>query len=220
MDFAIYPCYYHAMNSLPCDVVLLPSADLASKAIEASTATKQYDSFFTLEDGSFYAHMSLYMFQLNETDVSRVEEVLAKIAKDTNAISAKATSYRLGEGFGVGYVDPEYEVTEELSGLQSRVIEAVNPILAGMRESDVRKMQDAEGLKLENLKRYGYPAVGDLFRPHITLTRLKEHNPKVLDLLPQDISTFSGVFDRLGLFEMGDNGTCIRKIAEFKLQAT
>ena len=81
----------------------------------------------------------------------------------------------------------------------------------------MRKMQDAEGLKLENLQKYGYPAIGDLFRPHITLTRLEEHNPKVLDLLPQDISTFSGVFDRLGLFEMGENGTCIRKIAEFPL---
>ncbi len=208
------------MSSLPCDVVLLPTSELATKAIEASKTTKKYDSFFTLEYGAFYPHMSLYMFQLNETDISKVEEVLAKIAKDTKAVSAKATDYRLGEGFGAGYVDPEYEVTEELSGLQNRVIEVVNPIRAGMRESDVRKMQDAEGLKLENLQKYGYPAVGTLFRPHITLTRLKEHNPKVLDLLPQDISTFSGVFDRLGLFEMGENGTCIRKIAEFKLQTT
>lgn len=205
------------MSSLPCDIVLLPSAELADKAIEASKATKQYDSYFTLEDGKFYPHMSLYMFQLNETDVSSVEEILAKIANDTKAVSATATTYRLGEGFGIGYVDPEYEVTEELSGLQSRVIEAVNPVRAGMRESDVRKMQDAEGLKLENLQKYGYPAIGDLFRPHITLTRLKEHNPKVLELLPQDVSTFSGVFDRLGLFEMGENGTCIRKIAEFPL---
>lgn len=206
------------MSSIPCDIVLLPASELAIKAIEASKATRQYDSFFTLENGAYYPHMSLYMFQLDETDTTKVEEVMAKIAKDMKAVSAKATAYRLGEGFGVGYVDSEYEVTKELSDLQDRVIEAVNPIRAGMRESDVRKMKDAEGLKLENLQKYGYPAIGDLFRPHITLTKLKEHNPKVLDLLPQDVSTFSGVFDRLGLFEMGENGTCIRKIAEFKLQ--
>lgn len=195
----------------------MPSSELATKTIEASKLTKQYESFFTLEDGKFYPHMSLYMFQLNEGDISRVEEVLANIAKDTATVSARATTYRLGEGFGVGYVDPEYEITDELSSLQHRVKEAVNPIRAGMRESDVKKMQDAEGLKLVNLQKYGYPAVGDLFRPHITLTRLKEHNPKVLELLPQDVSTFSGVFDRLGLFEMGENGTCIRKIVEFTL---
>ncbi len=205
------------MSSLPCDIVLLPSLELATKAIKASNATKQYESFFTLEDGKFYPHMSLYMFQLNETDISKVEEVLTGIAKDTGAVTAKATTYSLGTGFGVGYVDPEYKVTDELKSLQGRVIEAVNPIRAGMRESDVRKMQDAEGLKLENLQKYGYPAIGDLFRPHITLTRLKEHSPKVLELLPQDVGTFSGVFDRLGLFEMGENGTCVRKIAEFPL---
>lgn len=205
------------MSSLPCDIVLLPSLELENKAIEASKATSKYDSFFTLEIGRFYPHMSIYMFQLNDSDISKVEEVLAKIAKDTKAINATATTYSLGTGFGVGYVDPEYEVTEELSNLQNSVVEAVNPIRAGMRESDVRKMQDAEGLKLENLQKYGYPAIGDLFRPHITLTRLKEHNPKVLELLPKDVSTFSGVFDRLGLFEMGENGTCIRKIAEFPL---
>lgn len=205
-------------NSLPCDVVLLPSTELATKAIEASKATGQLESFFTLEDGKFYPHMSLYMFQLNEPDISKIEEVLAGIAKDTSVITATATTYRLGEGFGVGYVDPEYEVTDELSALQNKVVQAINPIRAGMRKSDVAKMRDATGVKLENLQKYGYPAIGELFRPHITLTRLKEHNPTVLELLPQDISTFNGVFDRLGLFEMGSNGTCIRKIAEFELQ--
>ncbi|MCA9347949.1 DUF1045 domain-containing protein [Candidatus Saccharibacteria bacterium] len=205
------------MSSLPCDIVLLPSLELENKVIEASKATNKYDSFFTLEIGRFYPHMSIYMFQLNDSDIPKVEEVLTKIAKDTGAINATATTYSLGTGFGVGYVDPEYKVTEELSNLQDNVVEVVNPIRAGMRESDVRKMQDAQGLKLENLQKYGYPAIGDLFRPHITLTRLKEHNPKVLELLPQDASTFSGEFDRLGLFEMGENGTCIRKIAEFPL---
>lgn len=67
------------------------------------------------------------------------------------------------------------------------------------------------------MTRYGYPAVGDLFRPHMTLTRLKEHNPKVFEPLPQDVDAFSGIFDRLGLFEIGENGTYIRKIAEFPL---
>lgn len=205
------------MSSLPCDIVLLPSAELAQKAIEASNQTKRFESFFTLEDGKYYPHMSLYMFQLDEADVPRVEEVLTRVAKETKVVHARATTYSLGTGFGVGYVDPEYEVTDALRSLQDRVIESVNPIRAGMRESDSRKMQDAEGLKLENLQKYGYPAIGSLFRPHITLTRLKEHNPDVLNLLPNNIDTFSGVFDRIGLFEMGENGTCIRKIAEFPL---
>jgi 2'-5' RNA ligase len=87
-----------------------------------------------------------------------------------------------------------------------------------MREKDVAKMQDATGVMLENFKKYGYPAAGTLFRPHITLTRLKDHKPEITELL-SDVRTFDGTFDRVGLFEMGDNGTCIRKIAEYGLGA-
>ncbi len=123
------------MSSLPCDIVLLPTLELENKAIQASNATSKYDSFFTLEIGRFYPHMSIYMFQLNDSDISKVEEVLAKIAKGTGVINALATTYSLGTGFGAGYVDPEYEVTEELSNLQNKVVEAVNPIRAGMSSS-------------------------------------------------------------------------------------
>ncbi|MCA9318443.1 DUF1045 domain-containing protein [Candidatus Saccharibacteria bacterium] len=203
--------------SIPCDIVLLPSKELADKAIEASKTISSLDSFFTLEVGKFYPHMSLYMFQLEETDIQNVEALLNEIAKQTQVVSATATKYSLGQGFGVGYVDPEYKVTDELTGLQNAIVDAINPVRAGMRESDIAKMQDATGLKLENLQKYGYPAIGDLFRPHITLTRLKEHNPEVLNLLPSDVSTFSGVFNRIGLFEMGTNGTCVRQIATWDL---
>lgn len=199
------------MKSIPCDIVLIPDEILTNKALSASKLLSDHDPLFTLEIGKFYPHMSLYMFQLEELDISKVEDVLFKIAGQTHAVSGKATRYYLGEGQGVGYVDPEYEASEILQSMQQKLVEAVNPIRAGMRESDIAKMQDATGLKLENLQKYGYPAVGELFRPHITLTRLKEHRAEVLELLP-DITTFNGSFVRLGLFEMGSNGTCIRLI--------
>jgi hypothetical protein len=204
------------MKSIPCDIVLIPDEILTNKALSASKLLSDHDPFFTLEIGKFYPHMSLYMFQLEESDITKVEEILTNIASQTRIMNGKSTRYYLGEGHGVGYIDPEYEASDVLRTLQQLVIEAVNPIRAGMRESDKAKMQDATGVKLENLQKYGYPAVGELFRPHITLTRLKEHKPEVLQLLP-GIATFNGTFDRIGLFEMGDNGTCIRKIAEYNL---
>ena len=50
----------------------------------------------------------------------------------------------------------------------------------------------------------------------MTLSRLKEHKPEVLDLLPA-ISGFDGKFVKLGLFEMGSNGTCVRMITTVEL---
>lgn len=196
--------------------MLLPNDSLAQKAIAASKLFVSHEPFFTLEINKLYPHMSLYVFQLNTEDILKVEKALQGIAAESHAIDARATKYSLGEGRAVGYVDPEYEVTDELRTLQTNVIDALNPLRAGMRDSDVAKMQDATGLKLENLQMYGYPAIGDLFRPHITLTRLKGYKPEVLDLLPS-IDAFSGNFDKLGLFEMGDNGTCIRFINSWSL---
>ncbi len=204
------------MSSIPCDIVLLPDDELTQKAISASQLFADHDPQFTLEIGKFYPHMSMYMFQLEELDITKVEDVLSKIASQTYTISGKATRYYLGEGDGIGYIDPEYEASEAMRSLQHQFIEAVNPIRAGMRESDIAKMQDATGVKLENLQKYGYSASGELFRPHITLTRLKEHKPEVLELLP-DITIFDGNFVKLGLFEMGSNGTCIRLIKSIDL---
>lgn len=201
------------MNTIPCDLVLLPHSDLANKAIEASNTLSKFGSIFTLKIGEYYPHMSLYMFQLDVADIAKVEAIMQEVADSTPVVQAKATKYSLGQGFGVGYVDPEYRVTDELAAIQNRIVAALNPVRAGMRESDINKMQDATGLKLENLQKYGYPTIGELFRPHVTLTRLDSHKPEVLDVLP-DIQEFSGVFDRIGLFEMGANGTCIRQIVE------
>jgi len=129
------------VNSIPCDVVLLPNKVLAQKAISASRLLAANDSLFTLEIGKFYPHLSLYMFQLNEIDIPEVGASLHYIAKTIGVMQGKAISYSLGQGFGVGYIDPEYEVTEELRSLQNKVIEVINPVRAGMRESDIAKMQ-------------------------------------------------------------------------------
>lgn len=108
--------------------------------------------------------------------------------------------------------------SQELSaqGLQDRIVKTFNNLRADMRESDKQKMTDATGLKLENLQKYGYPSIGELFRPHITLTKFPvDIEPDLSILTPA--TDFTGEFTRLGLFEMGPNGTCIRKIAEFQL---
>lgn len=204
------------MSTLPCDLVLLPESSLAEKAVAASQALARLDSKFTLDNKNFYAHMSLYMCQLDEADIPKVEELLQAIAAKTPPYTAPATRYDLGTGYSEGYIDAEYEATEQMHAIQMSVIEAINPVRAGMRDKDIAKMEDATGVKLENLKTYGFPSIGELFRPHMTLSRLQEYKPDAVDSLPE-LAEFDGTFDRLGLFEMGDNGTCVRKLAEIPL---
>lgn len=204
-------------QTIPCNIVLLPNDEQSQAAVQASQALSSQGSFFTLDNQNFYAHASLYMFQMSLDNQEACVTALQKIASQTKTQQLQEDGYFYqNSGHGKGYVDVAFARNDEVDTLQEHVVAVFNTLRAGMRESDKRKMADATGLKLENLQKYGYPAIGELFRPHITLTRFPIDVEPDLTVLPP-ASAFNGTFSRIGLFEMGSNGTCIRKIAEFDL---
>lgn len=206
-------------QTIPCDIVLLPDEEQSKLATEASRLLSQQGTLFTLDNQNFYAHASLYMFQMSVDNQDECIAALRQVAEQHKAQQLEQDGYFYQDsGFGKGYVDIAFARNEEANSLQERVIETFNSLRAGMRESDKQKMTDATGLKLENLQKYGYPAIGKLFRPHLTLTKFPVETEPDLTVLPSP-TNFSGKFTKLGLFEMGANGTCIRKIAEFKLNS-
>lgn len=200
------------MDSIPCDIVILPTIDLASKAIAASRQLESHATLFTLQETTYVPHASLYMTQLKVADIEKVKELLREIAERTPLLELTTTGYGQAEG----YIDADYKRTDELARLQAVVIEAINPIRDGMREKDKARMLTTEGKVRENLEKYGYRGVGELFRPHLTFTRFTDGQPIDTNALP-DPHQFDGKFIKLGLFEMGDNGTCTRRVAEFDL---
>ncbi len=199
-------------SSIPCDIVILPSDELATKAILASKKLEPLSSLFSLEIGKYFPHSSLYMLQLSTDTIEQVKQLLADIAHETKSLQLEANGYYQKEG----YIDTGYTVSGEVRNFQEKVLSVMNPLRDGMREKDKARMVESTGLALKNYQDYGYKYVGELFRPHITLTRFSEEQPTAEQLLP-DVSEFNGAFTKIGLFEMGDNGTCIRKIAEFSL---
>lgn len=204
-------------QTIPCDIVLLPSAEQSLLAIQASQALSPQGSLFTLDNQNFYAHASLYMFQLSIESQEACIAALQHLASQITVQQLAQDGYfYVDKGFGKGYVDVAFARNKEVDILQSQIVDTFNALRSGMRESDKNKMADATGLKLENLQKYGYPAVGELFRPHITLTKFPIEVEPDLSVLPP-VKVFSGEFTRIGLFEMGANGTCIREIAVFNL---
>lgn len=198
--------------SIPYDVVILPNEKLAKVSIQSSQHLEQFGSRFTLKDGSYFPHASLYMLELELNDIEQVKKLLANIAGSTSKLELEAIRYDHTQCF----VDVEYQRTSTLDKLQQKVISALNPVRHGMREKDKARMLEATGLALQNYKDYGYKLVGELFRPHITFTRLAAEKPQILSELGK-VGQYSGAFIKLGLFEMGDNGTSIRKIGEWEL---
>lgn len=200
------------MNSKPCNVVLLPSVSLADLAIRVSNSVKSDTALFTLEDGAYYPHISMYMLELKVEVYNGVKSVLEQLSASFSAFNLTANKYDQKMGF----LDAEYKVSTELARLQNNIIGALNPLRNGMREKDKQRMQQADGIKREYFELYGYANVKQLFRPHITLTRFDNDEPYDTTSLPE-ISKFNGVYDRLAFFESGNNGTCTKLISSYKL---
>jgi len=115
-----------------------------------------------------------------------------------------------------GYFDAAYTRPPALSQLQAQVVAAVNPLRRGIRPGEAEFLPTASGLKRQNIEQFGYRGVGELFRPHLTLTRFTDQRPIATDGLPP-IADFSGTFNRLALYETGEHGTCIRELGAFPL---
>lgn len=118
--------------TLPYNIVILPTDNLAQKAINVSQQLQQFGTLFTLKDGEYFPHVSLYMVQLNVTSLNSMRELLAEIAARTPQFDLIAPQYCQAEG----YIDVDYQRSKVLDALQMAIIEAINPILDGMRAKD------------------------------------------------------------------------------------
>jgi hypothetical protein len=200
------------MESKPYDVVLLPEERLMAGAITLSNDLEKLSTYFTLGYETYLPHLSLYMLQLNENGLKKAISLLPIIAKETDAIEAITADYH----YESNYIDVEYVKSKELVVLQEKIIDKLNPIRDGLREKDKIRLVDAVGETRKNIINYGYRSVGNLFNPHLTFTRFKDNQEHTLKSLPVKES-FDGKYTVLGIFELGDNGTCVRKIQTWDL---
>jgi len=191
---------------------MIPDADVTEKVILLSEQLGINETYFTLKEGEYYPHASLYMVQLDISKIDEIKERLSNVAANTSKITLNPKEYHQQWG----YVDIEYEREGNSDKLQMDVVHALNPIRDGLRQKDIDRLPDAVGLERENILTYGYRSIGEKFTPHITITRFADRQDIDLTTLP-DVSTFKASFSKIGIFEMGENGTCVRKIAEFSL---
>lgn len=200
------------MSSKAYDIVLLPEPEIAAKAIRASQELKPLGTHFSLGPDACLPHVSLYMLQIKDENLPAVFEKLADIASQTNHLALKAQGYVQAEG----YIDADYQIGPEITALQQAILDAINPFRDGLRPSDQARIQTATGLIRENIEKYGYRSVGELFRPHLTITRFTNSDPIPLEDMIAP-TAYNGEFATLAICELGDHGTCAKKIEGFDL---
>lgn len=201
------------MTSRPFDIVLLPEADLAAKAVRTSQELRPMGTDFILGPTACVPHVSLYMVQLKNGDLAAVGEKLAAIAAHVPRITLEAQGYSQNRG----YIGLQYVRTPKIEALQQEALKAINPLRDGLRHASRDHLQHATGQTRKNLEQYGYESIGELFIPHLTFTRFSNRLPVPLEDMGAP-TAFSGTFVSLALCELGPHGTCLRIVEQFPLQ--
>ncbi len=160
------------MVEIAVDVVLLPSEEMADKAIVANKELlKQYAHKIVMDKASCLPHISLAMGCIDDIDIDEIGTNLTTIAEEAslgqlNAVSIKTETNQAGEKVSV----LEIEKTEALQSLHEEVMKRLSPyfsydVRADMVLSSARTSQST----LDWIKNYPVKSSFGKFYPHITI---------------------------------------------------
>ena len=195
------------------DIVIIPPQEIAEQAIALSQALQPLGTFFVLDGQQFHPHLSLYHIPLEETSPASVTAALEKLAAMIEPFTLTQDTYYPDQGVWIGV---RYVADKPVLDLHTNVIDATKEYR--VIEDDTRykaRWSEMSQKERENLKACGWAHAYTLYSPHLTFTRLRQPYADVLAHLPQ--REFSFRVDHIGLYELGENGTCVRLIADFWL---
>jgi hypothetical protein len=209
------------MGDLPVfDAVLLPPDEVGARSIRLSEwCAESAPTEFVLR-GDLHPHVSLFMANFTPEQCSAAVGRLGEIGRRTPEIRLEADRF---SGNEQGMFELFYRKTGAITRLQEDVVEALAPLRTGLRHRDPvgRVLADhrltAPPAARDNLDRYGYDEIGELFLPHITVTRFQRRDQRVDPGALPAAETFTATYRTLALCVMGEHGTCTAIVDTFDL---
>jgi hypothetical protein len=168
----------------------------------------KYDCYYSLDDKSYIPHISVYQAQYPRKNIELVRKYTVEAAAETTSFTVEVKSYQTYYTF----IFWNLLQNPSLTNLHYRLLEKLNPLREGLLMPHLTTTGYMTGEKFteeeaEAVQKYGTIVVGKLFKPHITLARLKKVIPdeELKKVLPQTSSTFKVSSIYIG--KMGDHGT-------------
>jgi 2'-5' RNA ligase len=160
------------MAEIAVDVVLLPSEEMADKAIAANKELlKQYADKIVLDKVSCLPHISLAMGCIDEIDIDEIDTILRIIAEESslgqlNAVGIHIETNRAGERVSV----IEIEKTEALQSLHEEIMQKLEPYFRYDVKADMVLSSSQTGEStLDWIKNYPEKSSFEKFFPHLTI---------------------------------------------------
>ncbi len=152
--------------------------------------------------GGCHPHITLFQTKVKKLPLSFIKDLLIEISsKIPISISMNRIYF-----FGGHFIFWETENNKELVLLHKKALE-----LADYFDAEGEQQADSESVTLTheenaNVRKYGYPFVDKLWRPHITIAYVE--NPKINNIHKNKMKT---LIKSIGFAEIGKYGT-IKKI--------
>ena len=200
------------MSRKAVDVVLLPTEAMMDRTIEINAGlVKRFGNKIVLNKENCLPHISLAMGCVEERDISTVEEVLERIAKETSLGDLRVVGVRIS-GNSKGQIVSVFEVekTRQLQSLHEKVMDKLTPYLSGdVTEDMIYGDEEVAETTLLWIKNYREKSSFTNFFPHITIGYGQIENQAF---------PISFAAQQLALCHLGNHCTCRKILLSIKLE--
>ena len=209
------------MDSLPVDVIIVPDDKTQRKARElGKIIADNFDYYYTIADNRLIPHATVYQAQYPVKNLEKIKNKLKDLSASFKTFEISIGPYQNHHG----YIWWNFQENENISSLHLRLLRELN----SLRENLLLPFLTPKGYKtgeeftkeeVENVRKYGAVVVDKLFKPHITLAKLKEDvgESKLYDILGRKKQRF--LVSEISVGKMGDYGTVTRILESYSMKS-
>lgn len=195
------------------NIAIIPPEPIRKLSIGLSERLAERSGRFILDEERLMPHISLYHIPLAPGDLERVKRTLRVVTSRISPFILHHDGFRSSED---GWVDAHFTKSDPILALHHLLLSAFRS--AWCRTSAEYYRQSWSVLSREqqrNVSLSGWSECDRLFEPHLTFTRLTQPNPDILEAFSPE--GFSFCVEHIGLFVLGELGTCVEKLEEYSL---
>lgn len=218
------------MNHAPEDTVILnlhvvPDRHVGEIARAISEDLPRENQLFYLDKGKF-PHMTVYMARFPKANIPAVAAKIRELLASHQPISFVQDIENKDGGFfatGGNYVEVSYKLTNDVRTLQQEIAKAVAE-LCWHKQANQEPIEESyyapyTDEQKRNVRETGYDLFGQLFRPHITLSRYEDAAsiPPLDNLHLGEPLNFDCT--EMALYIADENGAVFEEVERFTLGA-
>ena len=191
--------------------------NVAKIAIKLSKEIAEKENvYFMLDNINYFTHVTIYSVEFPESNLKEIIKKLEKLAID---FSPPEFIFEYNKAKS-GWISLFFSCSPKIKTLHEAIVKTANPLREGLIREKFKISENIENLSAEqseNIKKYGNPNLMNLYKPHLTITKLK--NEQIAEKFASEMSGKIEKFksDSIGIFVSGKHGTCRKLIKEFKL---